>query len=170
MKRVLLMVGAVVLGLAGCSSKSTPTSPTSQATVFNVTLSPANEVPPITNAEASATGTATVTLNPVKDSSGNLVSATVDFTVKYSGFPATTTNITAAHIHTGAAGVSGAVFVSANLAAANAPVSNGSGSFTTTGNPMTADQYNQIVANPAGFYFNIHTATNPGGVARGQLK
>jgi hypothetical protein len=26
-----------------------------------------------------------------------------------------------------------------------------------------------IINNPAGYYFNIHTAANPGGVARGQL-
>ena len=26
-----------------------------------------------------------------------------------------------------------------------------------------------IVANPAGFYFNVHTAINPGGAVRGQL-
>ena len=26
-----------------------------------------------------------------------------------------------------------------------------------------------IINNPAGYYFNIHTALNPGGVARGQL-
>jgi hypothetical protein len=27
-----------------------------------------------------------------------------------------------------------------------------------------------ILANPAAFYFNVHTNTNPGGVARGQLR
>ena len=26
-----------------------------------------------------------------------------------------------------------------------------------------------IIDNPAGFYFNVHSSTNPGGVARGQL-
>jgi len=34
---------------------------------------------------------------------------------------------------------------------------------------IPADQANSILANPAGFYVNIHTAANPGGVARGQL-
>ena len=37
------------------------------------------------------------------------------------------------------------------------------------GNTTAADQANSIMANPAGFYLNIHTAANPGGVARGQL-
>jgi hypothetical protein len=27
----------------------------------------------------------------------------------------------------------------------------------------------QLLANPAGFYFNVHTLANPSGVARGQL-
>jgi hypothetical protein len=34
---------------------------------------------------------------------------------------------------------------------------------------MTVDQANSIIANPGAFYVNIHTAANPGGVARGQL-
>jgi hypothetical protein len=34
---------------------------------------------------------------------------------------------------------------------------------------LTVDQANAIMANPAGFYLNIHTAGNPNGVARGQL-
>jgi hypothetical protein len=107
-------------------------------------------------------------LNPVRDSSGTIVSATADVTVTYSGFPATTTTISAAHIHTGAAGTGGGIFVPVTLS--NATVSNGSGSFTSTGNSVKADQYNQIVANPAGYYFNVHTPANPGGVMRGQLK
>jgi hypothetical protein len=34
---------------------------------------------------------------------------------------------------------------------------------------MDAATINSIVANPAGFYFNVHTTLNPGGVVRGQL-
>jgi hypothetical protein len=34
---------------------------------------------------------------------------------------------------------------------------------------VTVDQANAILANPGNFYFNIHTAANSGGVARGQL-
>jgi hypothetical protein len=32
-----------------------------------------------------------------------------------------------------------------------------------------APTINAIVANPAGFYFNVHTTLNPGGAVRGQL-
>ena len=33
----------------------------------------------------------------------------------------------------------------------------------------TIDLANSILADPSSFYLNIHTAANPGGVARGQL-
>jgi hypothetical protein len=33
--------------------------------------------------------------------------------------------------------------------------------------PATLAQ--QIIDNPAGYYFNVHTALNPGGAVRGQL-
>jgi hypothetical protein len=29
--------------------------------------------------------------------------------------------------------------------------------------------FNAIINNPSGFYFNVHSTLNPGGVARGQL-
>ena len=170
MKKVFVIVGAAALAVAGCGSNSSPTTPTNQPTIFTVQLSPANEVPPITNAESTARGTAVITFNTVKDSAGNITSATADFNVSMTGFPATTTNLSAAHIHNGPAGVSAGVFVSTNLAAANAPISNGSGTFTATGISLTADQATQILNNPAGFYFNVHTPTNPGGVMRGQLR
>ena len=52
MRRVgfLLIVLALV---AGCDDDN-PNGPTSGAIVFTATLSPANEVPPITNAEVAA--------------------------------------------------------------------------------------------------------------------
>jgi hypothetical protein len=28
----------------------------------------------------------------------------------------------------------------------------------------------QLIDNPSAFYFNVHTFTNPGGMARGQLR
>ena len=39
-------------------------------------------------------------------------------------------------------------------------------------NPISMDAatINSIVANPAGFYFNVHSTLNPGGVVRGQLR
>jgi hypothetical protein len=35
--------------------------------------------------------------------------------------------------------------------------------------PQDVALFQQIINNPAGFYFNAHSTLNPGGVARGQL-
>jgi hypothetical protein len=45
----------------------------------------------------------------------------------------------------------------------------GSGSFTASNLTVDAALANQILTNPAGYYFNIHSSVNPAGVARGQL-
>jgi hypothetical protein len=59
--------------------------------------------------------------------------------------------------------------VSTGLAAGDVSFPTGAGSFSRTGITVTVDQANAIMANPGNFYFNIHTAANSGGVARGQL-
>ena len=43
------------------------------------------------------------------------------------------------------------------------------GSLNLTTSSLSQDQAQQIVANPAGFYFNVHTNANPTGAVRGQL-
>jgi len=63
----------------------------------------------------------------------------------------------------------------ANLSAANEvpPIAGdeaGATGAATPGIAVSADQVNAILANPGAFYFNIHTARNPDGVARGQLR
>lgn len=69
---------------------------------------------------------------------------------------------TMAHIHQGAAGVNGPIVVDF--------MPNFSGS-TATGS-VTASQsvINSILANPSGFYVNVHNAPFPGGAIRGQLE
>jgi hypothetical protein len=92
----------------------------------------------------------------------------MDATISVTGFPAGTA-LTASHIHPGATGANGGILVSLGLAAGEVTFATGGGSFTKRGITVTVDQANSILANPAGFYLNIHTAANPGGVARGQL-
>ena len=170
MTRVLRPLAVLTLGftLVACESE-TPASPTPGASeTFTTTLLPANEVPPINNNEAGASGTATITFNLTKDNLGYITAASIDVTVNVTGFPAGTA-LTGAHIHPGAPGANGSVFVSVGLSAGDVTFPTGAGSFTRTGIAVTVDQANAILANPGAFYFNIHTSRNPDGVARGQL-
>jgi hypothetical protein len=67
----------------------------------------------------------------------------------------------AAHIHRGAADVSGPVVVPFVP-----PGADGNSSGCTTSSAALIDE---IVANPAGFYVNVHTKEHPGGAIRAQL-
>jgi CHRD domain-containing protein len=164
-----LGVLSLVVGLAACSNDNAPTtpSPANGAVMFTATLSPANEVPPVTGSDAGGSATATVTFNLTKDSAGYITAASLDVSVTAKGFPAPTT-LTNAHIHNGAAGANGGVYVDFGLSG-NDTLPSGTGTLSKTGIALTVDQANSILANPSGFYLNIHTANNPGGAARGQL-
>ena len=74
------------------AAHKTPTTPStnSNQVKFTAALLPTNEVPAITNAEASGRGTATVTLNLTKDAAGAITAATADFSLDLTGFPAGT--------------------------------------------------------------------------------
>jgi CHRD domain len=170
MKRSGLLILALCLFAVACGDDDdSPTTPTNQPIIFGATMSAAQEVPPISNAEAGATGNATVTFNVTRDASNRIQSGTVDMEFTLAGFPAGSTAILA-HIHTGAAGVNGGVLVNSGLSAAS-PVAmpNGTGTFTARGITADAATLQSIVDNPAGFYYNVHTTVNPGGAVRAQL-
>jgi hypothetical protein len=157
----------------GCGDDDGPTAPSNPNTVtFNATLLPANEVPPVSNAELSGRGTAVITFNLTRNASGAIQSGTIDFRFDLTGFPPGTL-IRAAHIHPAAAGANGPVLIDTTLSAATPlGLTNGSGSFEArgvTGSNVDAANLQAIIDNPANFYFNVHSVTNPGGVARGQL-
>jgi hypothetical protein len=120
----------------------------------------------------AATTTLKATLNggsaetPVGDPDGSgTASITIDPLTRQVCWNITVTNIApavASHIHTGAAGVSGGVVV---------PLDTAGFTGSTTGcvaAPAAAD-LQAILANPAGFYVNVHTADFPSGAVRGQL-
>ena len=163
-----LAVAALTVGAAACGSSSTsPTSP--NVPTFNASLLPANETTTVVGPEVSGSGTMTIKFNLTKDSAGNVTAATADFNGAFTGFPAGTT-LTGAHIHAAAAGVPGSIVIPLPLSSGEVVFSNGGGTLTKNGVTISpVDLATQIMNNPAGYYFNIHTATNPGGVARGQL-
>jgi hypothetical protein len=162
MKRIAIGVVTLAIGAAGCGSSSTPTTP-SNLVVFTVNLVPSNEVPPVTNAENVARGTAVITIH--KDTN------VIDMNVSVTGFP-TGSTLNNAHIHgpNAPAGVPAGVFVGSGITGANfPPLVNGAATFTASPQ-ASADQVAQILANPAQFYFNVHSVANGAGVMRGQLQ
>jgi hypothetical protein len=165
MRKLALLACLTIVGCGGDS----PTGPTTTDTVYTVALSSANEVPPISNTEAGATGTATITLHLTRDTASTITAATVDFSVTLANFPAGSV-ARLAHIHTGAAGVVGGVLIDTGLTPA-APIAMpaGTGTFAFSGVTVSVENANAILANPAGYYFNVHSVLNGSGVIRGQL-
>jgi hypothetical protein len=170
MKRFLIL-GVAFLLAAGCGSKSTTAPSNSNQVKFVATLLPANEVnPSVTNAEASGNGLATITFNLTRDAAGAITAASADFLVTLNGFPANTP-INAAHIHPAPAGQNGSALVSLGLVPGDIVLASGTGTFTKTGITSSLDpaRAQDIINNPANYYFNVHSTMNPNGFARGQL-
>ncbi|MBI3652969.1 MAG: CHRD domain-containing protein [Acidobacteria bacterium] len=137
--------------------------------VFTAQLLASNEVAPVTvnPSENGTSGLATVTLD-VTRSGSTITAATARFDVSLNGM-ASNSVIVLAHIHEGLATANGAVRVDSGLTpSAPVPASFGA-SFTRSNLTVTPAVAQAIINNPAGFYFNVHTALSPGGVARGQL-
>lgn len=160
---------AITLLLAACAFAHE--AHRAESIPFRMNMSPNNEVPALPNLDASGFGT--VWLHVVRDESGLVVSGTVDFTVRHR-FPGATT-FTGLHIHRGNAGTNGPVLIDTRITAANSVVSEtGSGEIARSAVVLAGSAnvavLNEILANPEGFYLNLHTTTNPGGAVRSQLK
>jgi hypothetical protein len=132
-----LTVGVVLIALAACSSMMPGSSND------KVTLTGANEVPPVTT---TATGTGTVTI---------AADGSVTATITVTGMAPT-----AGHIHQGAVGVNGPVIV---------PFTQNGNTFTAA--PGAKLNEAQMAAYRAGnLYVNVHSAAHPAGEIRAQLK
>ena len=108
-----------------------------------VTLSGASEVPPVTT---SASGSGNVTIGSDKSVSAKIT--------------VTGMNATAAHIHEAAMGANGPVIV---------PFTKEGNKFSApAGAKLTPDQLKAYKAGE--LYVNVHSAANPGGEVRAQLK
>lgn len=144
MRQATIAVLVAAAFAAGCSQMSDMMRADHKAASEQVTLTGSNEVPPVTSA-ASGSGTVSV-------SSDRAVTARITVT----GMTAT-----AAHIHQGAPGASGPVIVPF--------VKEGENTFVAApGAKMTEEQYRKYKDGET--YVNVHSAKNPAGEVRGQLK
>ena len=136
----IALTGALAV-LVGCASMG----PMSDMVYGQkVALSGSEEVPPVTT---SASGSGTVTINPDRS---------VRAKITVTGMPAT-----ASHIHEGAAGTNGPVIVPFTKTADN--------TFEAPADAkLTEAQYASYKAGK--LYVNVHSAKNPGGEVRAQLK
>ena len=170
MKRLAYLLAAVLVFAPACDDDD-PVDPSVLLPLrFTADLRPSNEVPPVTNADSGASGMMTVTITVTRDSSNNVTAVnSLDFVVNMAGFPAGTV-LTGAHIHAAPAGSNAGVFINTGLAAGEVTLGPGSGSFTeTVTSGVTVEQVQNMVNNPAGYYFNVHTQINLAGAIRGQL-
>lgn len=176
MKRLGCVVGLVMLmTAAGCDDN--PAAPTDNNTiVFVAQMTAANEVPPVTGPEASATGTVRATFDVTRDANDAITGGTVQFIINLAGFPAGT-NAIAAHIHEAPPGVAGGVRIGipSSMLSASAPISMPNGTATnaiytvTLTTAAALGAANGMLTNPNGYYFNVHTPANPGGAVRGPM-
>jgi uncharacterized protein (TIGR03437 family) len=139
--------------------------------VFQVTMLPANEVPPIVG--LAATGPSEVPFYILRNADGSVAAGATLFDVNHRGFPAPTT-FTGLHIHNAGPGIAaGVIFPSGLDGNLNKVVSDsGNGNIFRMVNvttPSAIVQLNALVQNPNGFYLNLHTTVNGGGAMREQL-
>jgi hypothetical protein len=168
---LIVACALTVLVGAACDDDSSPTDPSTIVPTFTSELLPGNEVPPVTapNADANARGTVTMRLNVTRDAANNVTTATADFDVTMTGFPANTT-LTGAHIHPGRAGLNGGIAINTGIVSGDITLANGSGSFSRNGRNVTPEVAQNLLNDPVGFYFNVHTPLNTGGAIRGQMQ
>ena len=187
MKRALCAIAAAGLLAAACGGAAAPVvtsapaavktaapttaAPTPQTVyVFTADMTAANEVPPVVDAEATGSGTTTVTLTTTKDSTGKITAAIAKFEIVLKGFPATTM-ITISHIHKGGPTVAAGVVIDSGMKATEPiTLTTGGTSITKDNLAVAGDLAADIIANPGNYYYNVHSDKNKGGVVRAQLK
>lgn len=136
---------------------------------FRADLSTANQVPPVTG--VSASGRATIAAHVRRNDAGEVVSGVVDFDVDYTFGSSVTVN--GLHIHNGAAGTNGPVFIDSRIGPGNAITAQGSGNIfrqVNVDSGAALDALKGMLVNPADYYVNLHTSVNPDGLIRDQTR
>ena len=128
-------------------------------------------------AAAAPGGVPAIPLNAEQETTGSTSTGSGFFSYTVSGselcYTLSVSGLTAApvaaHIHPGGRGVAGPVAIP--LATPPAATSSVSACITAVeGGAMTPAELAALVADPKGYYVNVHTPSWPGGEVRGQLK
>ena len=173
MKRLAVLACAMSLVAVGCNESINPVVPSGVVTLVSQ-LAGTSNVPPAGSLEAGATGSLQVTMTPT---TGGAYTASFALSlkglVKAGVLPIPLDNgsvIVAGYIHQGAAGALGAAVVALPISQ-TAPILSPTSTVlvTISGVAVSAAAASGILANPAGYYFNLYSALNQNGVTRGQL-
>ena len=171
MKRLplLIPVMAMLAIAAACNGDDdSPTDPSGETVTFLAQLSPGNEIPAVTGAEAVGSGTVRIVFRLERDSANVITDAEADFQVTLAGFPLNTA-LTMAHIHEGEADEIGDIVVNTGLAAGQVTLTTGAATFVKEDINVSPALAQRIIDAPEEYYFNVHSTLNTAGVARGQL-
>ncbi len=170
MRTLCVLVCALMLAPLAASAD------TFETYYFQVSMSPSAETPePITASMAS--GSSLVRIHIRRGDTGEFVQAAVDFDTTLTVVQEQ--NLTNMHIHKGAAGVAGGVVIDSRFnmgtPGLTVPVEAGGTAriirqfIVEPDNPDGIATIDEILANPEGFYVNVHSSAHPAGLARGQL-
>jgi hypothetical protein len=152
---ISLVAAVVGFSLVLSSAKSADAQAAPSASIKQLTLTGAEEVPP-------------VTVNAIGYFSGTLTDGNLEFDLSAVG-----PSITAAHIHLGAKGTNGPA-----VAFLFGPADPGVGAIHPTGNIKVSNLVGPLAGNWKGFtdalakgelYVNFHTTANPAGAGRAQI-
>jgi uncharacterized protein (TIGR03437 family) len=142
-----------------------------QVAVLLALMSSSNALPAPAN---TARGVAQVIAIGTRNASGNWTSGEVYMSSIYAADDLSTLN--GFHIHLGQAGTIGAIGIGATLPPGAAADPNGNAVLgalnteITVTNSTQAGTFTNLFVNPASLYVDIHTAANPAGVMRAQLR
>lgn len=162
-----LIASLAALVLLMLASSFTPVrAQTTQTLMANVLGSPLAETPPITNLNAS--GGFNIVIEVTRDGAGNITAGKISFIAQYN-FPGSV-EFTGFHIHEGATGVAGPVRFDTGITGTTSVTdADGVGFLSRDAVMVDPVVLGRLLANPAGFYVNLHTRANPGGALRGQF-
>lgn len=148
--------------LATLAASAVVASSASAVTViYNVTLTGANEITGgAASGDLNGSAIGTLTLNTdTNNISWSLTLVNID--------PPTGAKVTDFHIHTGNFNQQGGVLIGLGVPGGSLVGTSFAGNINVAGGDIT--DMATVIANPSGFYLNIHNQEFPGGAVRGQI-